>query len=299
MWLIFAFISAALLGMYEVFKKLALNNNAVLPILFLNTVFCSLLFLPAVLISRFAPEVLQDTLFFVPKADFVTHLYVMLKAVIVLSSWTFAYFAMKHLPITIAGTIKASQPVLTLLGALLIFGERLNLYQWIGVIVSIISFFMLSSAGKKEGIRFSHDKWIYYIVLATITGALSALYDKYLISNGFDRMVVQVWYTYYRMVIMFFILLIWYKKRNETTPFQWRWSIFFISLFLVAADFIYFYALSFPDSMISIVSMARRSGVVVSFLFGALFFLYKNIRSKAIDLLLVLIGMYFLYLGTR
>ena len=206
---------------------------------------------------------------------------------------------MKHLPITIAGTIKASQPVLTLLGALLIFGERLNLYQWIGVIVSIISFFMLSSAGKKEGIRFSHDKWIYYIVLATITGALSALYDKYLISNGFDRMVVQVWYTYYQMVIMFFILLIWYKKRNETTPFQWRWSIFFISLFLVAADFIYFYALSFPDSMISIVSMARRSGVVVSFLFGALFFHEKNIRSKAIDLLLVLIGMYFLYLGTR
>lgn len=155
----------------------------------------------------------------------------MLKAVIVLSSWTFAYFAMKHLPITIAGTIKASQPVLTLLGALLIFGERLNLYQWIGVIISIVSFFMLSSAGKKEGIRFSHDKWIYYIVLATITGAISALYDKYLISGGFDRMVVQVWYTYYQMVIMFIILLIWYKKRNETTPFRWRWSIFFISLF--------------------------------------------------------------------
>ena len=177
MWLILAFISAALLGMYEVFKKLALNNNAVLPILFLNTVFCSALFLPAVLLSRFNPELIEGTLFYVPRADFVTHLYVMLKAVIVLSSWTFAYFAMKHLPITIAGTIKASQPVLTLLGALLIFGERLNLYQWIGVIISIISFFMLSSSGKKEGIRFSHDKWIYYIVLATITGAISALYD--------------------------------------------------------------------------------------------------------------------------
>ena len=173
MWLILAFISAALLGMYEVFKKLALNNNAVLPILFLNTVFCSALFLPAVLLSRFNPELIEGSLFYVPRADFVTHLYVMLKAVIVLSSWTFAYFAMKHLPITIAGTIKASQPVLTLLGALLIFGERLNLYQWIGVIISIISFFMLSSSGKKEGIRFSHDKWIYYIVLATITGAIS------------------------------------------------------------------------------------------------------------------------------
>lgn len=299
MWLIFAFISAALLGMYEVFKKMALNGNAVIPVLFLNTVFCSLLFLPTILLSRFAPDVIADTLFYVPRADLITHLYIILKAVIVLSSWVFAYFAMKHLPITIAGTIKASQPVLTLLGALLIFGERLNLYQWIGVIVSIISFFLLSSAGKKEGIRFSHDKWIYFIILATITGALSGLYDKYLMSHGFDRMVVQVWYTYYQMVIMAGILYIWYKRRSETTPYQWRWSIFFISLFLVAADFIYFYALSFPDSMISLVSMARRSGVVVSFIFGALFFHEKNIRGKTIDLLLVLIGMYFLYLGTR
>ena len=82
MWLILAFISAALLGMYEVFKKLALNNNAVLPILFLNTVFCSALFLPAVLLSRFNPELIEGTLFYVPRADFVTHLYVMLKAVI-------------------------------------------------------------------------------------------------------------------------------------------------------------------------------------------------------------------------
>ena len=299
MWLSLAFLSAFLLGCYEVCKKQSLNGNAVIPVLFLNTCFCSLLFLPLIILSYGFPDLMRDSLFYVPPSTLREHLYIIGKAALVLTSWTCAYFATKHLPITIAGPIKASQPILTLIGALLIFGERLNLYQWIGVIVSIISFFMLSSAGKKEGIRFSHDKWIYYIVLATITGALSALYDKYLISNGFDRMVVQVWYTYYQMVIMFFILLIWYKKRNETTPFQWRWSIFFISLFLVAADFIYFYALSFPDSMISIVSMARRSGVVVSFLFGALFFHEKNIRSKAIDLLLVLIGMYFLYLGTR
>ena len=299
MWLILAFFSAALLGTYEVFKKLALNNNAVIPVLFLNTVFCSLLFLPAILLSRLTPDTMAGTLFYIPRVDAVTHLYIALKSVIVLSSWVFAYFAMKHLPITIAGTIRASQPVLTLLGALLIFGERLNFYQWTGVIVSIISFFMLSSAGRKEGIRFSHNKWIYFIVLATVTGSCSALYDKYLLSHGFDRMVVQVWYTYYQMLIMAVILYIWYRNRKETTPFEWRPSIFFISFFLVAADFIYFYALSFPDSMISIVSMARRSGVVVSFLFGALFFHEKNIRSKAIDLLLVLLGMYFLYLGTR
>ncbi len=299
MWLILAFFSAVLLGLYEVFKKMALSGNAVIPILFLNTLFCSLIFLPAILLSRLQPDLMEGSLFYVPRADFTTHLYIMAKSALVLLSWIFAYFAMKHLPITIAGTIKASQPVLTLIGALLLFGERLNAYQWIGVIVSVISFFLLSSAGKKEGIRFSHDRWIYFIVLATLTGALSALYDKYLLTHGFDRMVVQVWYTYYQMVLMGITLLFWFHKREETTPFQWRWSIFFISLFLVAADFVYFYALSYPEAMISLVSMARRSGVVVSFLFGVLLFHEKNIRNKAIDLLLVLIGMYFLYLGTR
>lgn len=299
MWLLWAFVSAGMLGMYDVFKKMSVNDNAVVPVLFFNTVFCSLLFLPAILLSRFYPEAMQHTLFYVPRVPFGTHLYIVLKAAIVLSSWLCAYFAMKHLPITIVGPIKASQPVLTLLGALLIFGERLNLYQWIGVCLAILSFFLLSSAGKKEGIRFRHNRWIGLIVLATVTGAASGLYDKFLLSQ-FDRMTVQVWYNYYQMAMMFVILcILWYPRRAETTPFQWRSSIFFISLFLVAADFVYFYALSCPGSMISIISMVRRSGVVVSFLMGVLFFKERNIRNKVIDLALVLLGMFFLYLGSR
>lgn len=69
--------------------------------------------------------------------------------------------------------------------------------------------------------------------------------------------------------------------------------------FLSAADFIYFYSLSLTDSMISIVSMVRRGSVVVSFLFGALLFHEKNLKGKAVDLLLVLLGMVFLYIGSR
>jgi transporter family protein len=95
------------------------------------------------------------------------------------------------------------------------------------------------------------------------------------------------------------LLGLWYPKRGETTPFRWRWTIVLISLFLSAGDFVYFYALSYDESMVSIVSMIRRGSVVVSFLFGALFFREKNLRSKAVDLLLVLIGMFFLYLGSR
>ena len=193
MWLLLAFCSAALLGFYDVFKKKSLANNAVLPVLGLNTLFSSLIFLPFILVSYFHPEALQDTLFYVPSAGWEVHKFIILKSFIVLSSWTFGYFGMKHLPLTIVGPINATRPVMTLVGALLIFGERLNVYQWIGVLMAIISFFMLSRSGKKEGIDFKHDKWIWFVVLAAVLGAVSGLYDKYLMGR-FNNVFLCAWY---------------------------------------------------------------------------------------------------------
>ena len=299
MWLLLAFLSAALLGFYDAFKKESLRDNAVLPVLFLNTVFSSLVFLPFILLSFWAPDVLSGTMFDMPVAGWEAHKYILLKSFIVLSSWIFGYFGMKHLPLTIVGPINATRPVMVLIGALLVFGERLNLYQWIGVLLAVLSFFMLSRSGKKEGIDFKHNKWILFIVLAAVTGTISGLYDKYLMTQ-LHPMLVQSWYNVYQVFIMCpIILLLWYPQRKTSTPFRWEWTIVGISLFLCAADFVYFYALSYEDSMISIVSMVRRGSVVVSFLFGALFFHEKNLKSKAVDLILVLIGMFFLYLGSR
>lgn len=299
MWLILAFVSASLLGLYDVVKKVSIDNNAVIPVLFLNVFFCCVLFFPVILLSRFFPDVVRDTLIWLPPLSASAHPLLFLKAVIVLTSWIFAYFSLKHLPITIASPIKATQPILTLFGAMLIFSERLNTYQWIGILIAIVSFYLLSWSGKKEGIRFTRNKWIYFMVLAIITGSLSGLYDKFLMSR-FDRMNVQVWYNFYQLLIMGIILLaLWYPRRHTTTPFHWRNFIPLISVLLVMADFAYFYALSFDDSMISIVSLVRRSGVVVSFIAGALWFKEKNLKTKFIDLILVLAGMYFIYLGTK
>lgn len=298
MWLALAFMSAFLLGCYEVNKKISLNGNAVIPVLFFNTLISSLIFVPFILLSFFTP-VLDDTMLYVPHASFEEHVAVFIKAIIVLSSWIFGYFALKHLPLTITGPIKATQPVLTLVGAMLIFGERLNLFQWVGVLLSIASFYLLSSSGKKEGIHFTHNKWIFFTVLSIITGSLSGLYDKHLMQS-MDVMTVQVWFNVYQCLMMIPILLfLWYPRRKKSTPFVWHWNIVFVSVFICIADWIYFYALTFPDSMISIVSMVRRSNVLVTFIAGALFFHEKNLKSKAIDLFLVLLGMIFLYLGTK
>ena len=305
MWLILAFLSAALLGFYDSFKKKALEGNAVIPILFLNTLFSSLIFLPFIIVS-YTTDALDGSLFHVASGGWETHKYIVLKSFIVLSSWILGYFGMKHLPLTIVGPINATRPVMVLVGALLIFGERLNIWQWLGVALAVISFFMLSRSGKKEGIDFKRDHWIWMIVGAAILGAVSGLYDKYLMASpadggvGLDKMIVQSWYNIYQCFMMgAMLLLLWWPNRKNTTPFRWHWCIVFISIFLSAADFVYFYSLSLPGAMISIVSMIRRGSVVVSFLFAALAFHEKNLKSKVVDLALVLLGMVCLYIGSR
>ena len=294
-----------MLGFYDSFKKKSLDGNAVIPVLFLNTLFSSLIFLPLIALSA-TTGLLDGTMFYVPAGGWDVHKYIILKSLIVLASWVFGYFGMKHLPLTIVGPINATRPVMVLVGAFIVFGERLNVYQWIGVALAVASFFMLSRSGKKEGIDFKHDRWIYFIVLAALLGAVSGLYDKYLMAPashggvGLDRMTVQSWYNIYQCFMMGAILmLLWWPKRRHTTPFRWDWCIILISVFLCAADFVYFYALSIPGAMISIVSMVRRGSVVVSFLFGAVLLHEKNLKSKVVDLVLVLLGMLFLYIGSR
>lgn len=303
MWLILAFLSAALLGFYDSFKKKSLQDNAVIPVLLLNTVFSSLIFLPFIIISA-TGHALDGTIFYVPSGDWHMHKYIVLKSLLVLASWIFNYFGLKHLPLTIVGPINATRPVMVLVGALLVFGESLNGWQWLGVSLAILSFFMLSRSSKREGISFAHNRWIWFIVAAALLGAVSGLYDKYLMASpadggiGLDHMAVQAWYNIYQMFMMLVILLVvWWPKREQHTPFRWDWTIIGISVFLCAADFVYFYALGMPGAMISIVSMVRRGSVLVSFLFGALVFHEHNLRAKAVDLALVLLGMVCLYIG--
>jgi transporter family protein len=305
MWLVLAFLSAALLGFYDSVKKQALKDNAVIPVLFLNTLFSSLIFLPFIVLSA-QTHAIDGSIFYVPDGGWDVHKYILLKSFIVLASWIFGYFGMKHLPLTIVGPINATRPVLVLIGAMLVFGEHLNAWQWIGVALAMISFVMLSRSGRKEGIDFKHNRWIFFIVAAAVLGAVSGLYDKYLMSSpedggaGLNRMIVQSWYNIYQCFMMgAMLLLLWLPKHKSTTPFHWSWSIIFISIFLSAADFVYFYSLSLPSAMISIVSMVRRGSVVVSFMFGAAVFHEKNLKSKVVDMALVLLGMVFLYLGSK
>lgn len=313
MWVVYALVSASLLGLYDVFKKKSLQGNAVIPVLLINTVICTLFFMPSI-VGSLTGMISPDSSLYIPDGGWREHKLVIIKAFVVLSSWICGYFAIKKLPLTIVGPVNATRPVMTLVGAMLIFGERLNLLQWAGVCMAIFSFWMLSRSGKKEGIDFKSNVWVLLLVVAAVLGACSGLYDKYLMASsgaGLDRLFVQGWYNLYQAVIMGIImLLVWLPERKRAldravpgtgpdyVPFVWKWTIPFISLALTAADLAYLYALTMPGAMISVVSMIRRSSVLVSFVFGAVVFHEKNLCSKALDLVFVLLSLILLLLGT-
>ncbi len=291
MWLVLAICSALGLGFYDIMKKLSLRDNNVPGVLLLNTLFGTLLMSP-VIISGIAHGYygLENTL--------TGHLLIGLKAVIVLSSWILGYFAIKHLPLTIQGPINATRPVIVLVGALLVFGERLNLLQWAGILIGFASLFFISRVGSKEGFSLKNSRWLWMSIGATTLGAVSALYDKYLL--GFYKpLEVQAWYSLYQACIMALLVLAIHRfGASGGTPLRWRWSILGISVFLTAADIAYFYSLSMPDSMISVVSMIRRGSVLVSFVYGVIILHEKHVREKLIDLGLLLLSLGLLVAGS-
>ena len=96
MWLSLAFLSAFLLGCYEVCKKKSLDNNAVIPVLFLNTCFCSLLFLPCIVLSYGFPEFMRNSLFYVPPSTGHEHIYIIGKAALIMDLCLFRHQTFAH-----------------------------------------------------------------------------------------------------------------------------------------------------------------------------------------------------------
>ena len=297
MWWLLAVVSALFLGIYDVVKKVSVNNNAVLPVLLFSSVSGALLFIPILIASK-TQLIDPGHLFYIPDITLKEHAMLFLKSVIVVTSWIFSFFALKYLPLTIVSPIRATGPLWTLIGAIIIFSERLSTPQWIGIVITLSFFYMFSIAGKTEGISFRKNKWVFFIILGTLFGAVSGLYDKFLLKH-INPMAVQCYFTFYQVVLFVpLVFAIWWPTRKKTSAFVWRWSIPLIGFFLIVADFFYFYALHIPESMISIVSALRRGSVIVAFTFGALLFKEKNIKMKALYLLGILVGIGLLIFGT-
>ena len=274
-----ALASAVLLGVYDVAKKSALKRNGVYFILLLATALSALFVSP-----------------FLTLGNGSDHLRLIFKAVLVTASWVSGMIALQLLPITTVSTFKTSRPMFVVLFSILLFGERLNWQQWLGVAAVLLSLWLLSVNSEREGISFKGNKGFWALVVSIFTGVASALWDKHIMS-GMQPLFVQSWTNIYITLLLALIMLL-RRCKGIAAPVRWDWTIVLIALLITGADMLYFFSLKEDGALLSVISLIRRSSVIITFALGAALFKEKRIAQKAGVLLLMLAGVTVLMVGS-
>jgi len=296
-WIVASLLSALFLGGYELCTKHAVRDNAVLPVLFFSTLTGAVVWIGLLLAQAVHPGALPPGLVPDPISAF-QHLQLALKSAIVAASWVFTYFAFKHLPLSLGSPIRATSPLWTLVGAVLILGERPTILETVGILTTLASFVGLSFAGAREGVHFHKDKWVGFLVAGTVLGATSSLYDKYLLGRaGFSVPTVQAWFSVYLVVLFLPLAIGWKRRWWPRNEFHWRWSIPWIAVLLLVADYIYFSALRHPQALVSVVMSLRRGSTLVGFAGGLLFFGELNGLQKLPAVIGILVGIALAVIG--
>ena len=296
-WIFATLLSAFFLGLYDLCTKHAVRMNAVTPVLFFSTLTGALVWVVLLAIQALHPGILPPMLV-TDSLTWQQHLQIVLKSGIVAASWIGTYYAMKHLPLSLGAPIRATSPLWTLFGAVLILGERPSLLETIGVLTTLGSFVGLSLAGAKEGIHFHRNKWVGFLIAGTLFGAVSSLYDKYLLGTlNFSVPSVQCWFSIYLFVFFAPFTLGWKLRLWPRNQFHWRWSIPFIALALLVADYFYFSALKNPAGLVSVVMSLRRASTLVAFAGGLYFFHELNGWKKLPAVIGILAGIILTILG--
>ncbi|GAA4271543.1 EamA family transporter [Aquimarina gracilis] len=294
MWMYLGLLTALFLGLHNLCKKHAVQGNEVFPVLFGTICSGFLLLLPFFIGSHYYPEFTKQIGFHITPISWETHGCIFIKSMIMTTSWVLAYQALKHLPITIVTPIRSAGPFFTFIGAILIYQEEPNFLQWIGFFLIIFSVVLYSKIGKREGINFKRNKWIFAIVGATFLGASSGLYDKFLIQGlALNPQTLQFWFCTYTTIILLGILAItWLPKTDKRKEFKWRWTIIAVGILLQAADYFYFKALQDPDALIMLLSAIKRSQILIAVVIGGIVFKEKNKRKKLVPLFGIMMGVF-------
>ncbi|MBR5704241.1 MAG: DMT family transporter [Bacteroidales bacterium] len=279
MWIWMALASAVLLGVYDVAKKVALKHNDIYSILLVATGLSALFVSP-----------------FLTWGNGADHLRLVFKAVLVTASWVSGMIALQLLPITTVSTFKTSRPMFVVVFSILLFGERLNWMQWLGVAAVLVALWLLSVSSEREGISFKGNRGFWALLVSVLTGVASALWDKHIL-GGMHPLFVQSWTNIYITALLALIILV-RRSRGLKEVFRWDWTLALIAIFITAADMLYFFSLKEDGSLLSVVSLIRRSSVIITFALGAILFKEKRIAQKAGVLALMLAGVVLLMTGS-
>lgn len=277
MWMLQVLLYGLLKGAREIIKKKSLSRSSVLEVLFFYTLLGFVLVCPEAG-NAGGVSAAQMGL-------------IVLKSFVIFVAWMCSFKAIKKMPISLYGVLDLSRVLFATLLATTVMQEVLSPLQIAGLTLVCVGLLMLKGLPSKKKESTKENVRPFIVVLAFVScllNAFSGLLDKILMKDVTSGQL-QFWYMLY-LVLFYLVYIILSKtkiriKQSLKNPWIWLLAILFI-----IADRALFLANAAPESRISVMTLIKQSGCLVTILGGKFIFHEKNICRKLVCAAVIVMG---------
>lgn len=280
LWIALVLLYGILKGVREIVKKKALEKNSTIEVLFMYTLLSFLIVLPD---AKNAMGVEPHFYFYIAMKSFVIFL-----------AWMFSFKAIKKMPISLYGVLDLSRVLFATLLGVAVMQEVLGPFQVIGLVLVSVGLLLLKyHPGNRQGaaVVSGGTVEVRYVVMAfasCMLNAISGLLDKILMRD-ISSSQLQFWYLLF--LTSFYLLYILLRR----IPMNWgsavrnKW-VWLLSLLIVIADRALFMANGMEGSRITVMTLLKQAGCVVTILAGRFLFHEKNTTHKLVCAAIIIAG---------
>ena len=280
MWIWLVLLYGVLKGVREIVKKKALEQNSTIEVLFMYTFLSFLIVLPSVKLAVGVE----------PRFYF----YIAMKSFVIFLAWMFSFRAIKRMPISLYGVLDLSRVLFASLLGVAVLQEVLGVFQVIGLVLVSAGLLLLKYHPKsaREAVALSGEAVeVRYVVMAfasCLLNALSGLLDKILMRD-ITSSQLQFWYLLF--LTLFYLLFILFTRTSvnwkKAVSNKWVWLL---SLLIVIADRALFVANGMEGSRITVMTLLKQAGCVVTIFAGRFLFKENNTGHKLVCAAVIIAG---------
>jgi len=276
MWILLVLLYGILKGVREIIKKKTLQSSTVMEVLIVYTALAFLMVVPD---YKNAIGVNTAYLFWIA-----------LKSFIIFLAWIFSFKAIDKMPISLYGVLDLSRVLFATLLGIIVLKEVLSIPQIIGLVLVCLGLILLNRTKKLPSYKDEKVETVYVVmaIVSCILNALSGLMDKILMKSVTSSQL-QFWYMLF--LLMFYLIYI----IVTNTKIRWIYTlknywIWILSFLFIVADRALFIANGMDGSRITVMTLIKQSGSLVTILAGKFIFKEKNIAYKLLCAGIIILG---------
>ena len=281
LWIFLVLLYGILKGAREILKKKALEKNSTIEVLFVYTLLSFLIVLPD------AGNAAGMELRF--------YFYIAAKSFVIFLAWMCSFKAIRKMPISLYGVLDLSRVMFATLLGVIVLHEVLSGYQVVGLLFVSAGLLLLKyrphRGQRAETEQTSQGVGLVYVVMAfasCMLNALSGLLDKILMRD-ISSAQLQFWYMLFLVLFYLLYILLTRTPVDLKSAVRNRW-VWMLSILFVIADRALFIANGMPGSRITVMTLLKQAGCVVTILAGKYLFREKDTTHKMVCAMIIIAG---------